>query len=205
MTISTRLLAAAALWCCLLPAGAITIVQTSGVPNGDAEWKQSVFFVFASDGLWAHTAASSAALAFCPAAGCVDEVYHGTSLSQELATRPGDTYELSFFVKANSGASKLSIFWDGALMALADLPNGPLQKYTFSGLVSSADSARLQVHGMNTDGGQLAFEGLSVMRVGDTADLPPVPPAQGIGEPGAALLLLAALGALVAVSRRRSA
>jgi hypothetical protein len=203
MNITTRLIAAAALWCSMLPATAVNIVQNPGFEQGAATWQHSEHFVFTSDGLWAHSDPFSARLTYCAVASCIDTLFHGAYISQLLNTRIGDSYDLSFFVRSFSGESSLSVFWDGTLLSLTGTPNGPMRKYTFSGLVSSANATLLEIHGANRSGEPMSFDDFSVMQIGGAAPPPTTTPSQAITEPGAYALLLAALGAMVIVKRRR--
>ncbi len=98
------------------------------------------------------------------------------------------------------------MFWDGALIAQTGTSNGPMLKYSFSGLVASANATLLQLHGYNSLNKHMSFDDFSVTSV---AGLPPpgaptAEPEQAVAEPAGLALLLAGIGALVVATRRRS-
>jgi hypothetical protein len=200
MNIPARLLISASLGLLAGNAAATNIVQNAGFEQGTAYWDYEHFALGPSP-LWAHTDPGMARLTYCATDACLDTLFDGAYIGQLLATTPGQFYDLSFWVRSFTGESRLSVFWDGALLAETGTPNGPMLQYSFSGLVASANATLLQVHGYNSLNQHMSFDDFSVVQAG--APTAPVAAAPAVSEPGAYALLLAALGALAFVKRRR--
>lgn len=185
MRLLTTLVLAASL--CLAPGAAMAgnIGRNPGAEAGGAHW-ESRHFIFGPSALWAHTDPGAARLSYCAAVNCLDSLNGGAFVGQLLATRPGDMHDLSFWVRSFDGERRLSVFWDRTVST---------QQTSFSGLVASAGSTLLQVHG-----GHLPFDDFSALRSADPE--PAAASVQSISEPGAFVLLLAGLLALALAGRR---
>ena len=200
MDIRARLIVAAIVCACAGSAAATNIVQNPGFEQGTTGWDYQ-HFVLRPSALWAHTDPGMARLTYCSGPSCLDTLNAGAYIGQLLATTPGQSYELSFWVRSFTGESRLSVFWDGALLAETGTPNGPMLQYNFSGLVASANATLLQLHGYNSLDQHMSFDDFSVVQT-VAAPEPSAPAALAVAEPGAIALLLAALGALAWVRRR---
>jgi hypothetical protein len=197
----------AALLC--MPARAINIVQNPGFELGTTSWDYEHFALGPSP-LWAHTDPGMARLSYCNYGGCLDTLNQGAFIGQLLATTPGESYDLSFWVRSFTGESRFSVFWDGTLIESKGTPNGPMLKYSFNGLAASANATLLQLHGYNSLNQHMSFDDFSVTTVSaPPGPLVPAPqiatpaPEQAVSEPAAMALLLVALGSLVLATRRR--
>jgi hypothetical protein len=105
----------------------------------------------------------------CVGNACVSTLDAGAYVQQSLATTAGQTYTLSFFVAENAGpTSEFSVFWNG--VQVADVLNPannslrsgtPWIQYSYSGLLATANSTVLQVHGRQ-DLGSILFDDFSV-------------------------------------------
>ncbi len=65
------------------------------------------------------------------------------TLSQDVATTPGETYTVSFFLSGDteSTTNSVEVFWNGALMvAVADNMSGGLTQYSFTAAANAIDS-----------------------------------------------------------------
>ncbi len=199
MTTQVKFIILAVLCVCSGDAAAINLVQNPGFEQGVAGWHYDRFAI-GPNPLWAHSAPGMARLTLCATESCLDTTNHGAFLSQQLATTAGQAYELSFWVRSFTGASRLSVFWDGGLLSETGTPDGPMLQYSFSGLVASANATMLEVHGYNSLNEHMSFDDFSV--VPSIRSLAPAP-ALEVAEPGAFALLLAAVGALVHTRRRK--
>jgi hypothetical protein len=188
MNIPARLLMGAALWLCAGSAAATNIVQNPGFELGTAG-RDDEHFALGPSPLWAHTDPGMARLSYCASPSCLDTLNSGAFVGQLLATTPGRFYDLSF--------------WDGAMLGETGTPNGPMRQYSFSALVASASATLLQLHGTNSLNQHMSFDDFSVVQVGALPVVPAPAPGLAVSEPGAYALLLAGLGALVLVTRRR--
>jgi hypothetical protein len=198
MGIRAKLLFSALLCAFAGNAAAINIVQNPGFEQATDSWDYAHFALGPSP-LWAHTDPGMARLTYCASDACLDTLFGGAYIGQLLATTPGADYDLSFWVRSFTGVSRLSVFWDGALLAETVTPNGAMLEYRFSGLVASANATLLQVHGYNSLNQHMSFDDFSVQRADAPAAMAPVDP---VSEPAGAALLLAALGALLLTRRR---
>ena len=189
MNIPARLILSAVLCVCASAAAATNVVQNPGFELGTDSWDYEHFALGPSP-LWAHTDPGMARLTYCASQSCLDTLNAGAFIGQLLATTPGEYYDLSFWVRSFTGESRLSVFWDGALLTQTATPNGPMQQYSFTGLVASANATLLQVHGYNSLDQHMAFDDFSVVQSGQML------------APAAYGLLLAALGALTFMRRK---
>lgn len=202
MAIPARFIIPAVLWLCAGAAAATNIVQNPGFEQGTARWDYEHFALGPSP-LWAHTGPGMARLSYCNHANCLNTLMSGAFIGQLLATTPGESYDLSFWVRSFNGVSRFSVFWDGALLDETGTPNGPMLQYRFSGLVASANATLLELHGYNSLNQHMSFDDFSVVHAVH-APLPLSPsPVLAVSEPGAYALLLAAMGALAVVRRRK--
>lgn len=200
MAIPAKLIVPALLWCCAGPALAGNIVDNPGFEDYSTGW-ESEHFGFGVRPLWAHTGPGMARLTYCDdVVECLGTLNRGAYLGQLLATGAGQRYDLSFWVRSFTGASRFSVFWDGALLTETGTPNGPMLEYRFSGLLASANATLLQVHGYNSLNEHLAFDDFSVVNAAPA----PVVPALVVSEPAALSLLLGGMAALAFARRRRS-
>lgn len=215
MNIPARLIIPALVCAWAGPAAATNIVQNPGFEQGTANWDY-LHFALGPSPLWAHTDPGMARLTYCSSESCLNTLNTGAYIGQLLATTPGQTYDLSFWVRSFTGESRLSVFWDGVLLTETGTPNGPMLQYSFSGLVASANATLLQLHGYNNLDQRMSFDDFSVVQTAAaSASMVPAAPAlpespavapeavQSVAEPGAYALLLAALGALVIARRRK--
>ncbi len=213
MIIPSRLLLSVAmsLGVAAAPASATNIVLNPGFEQGGFGWDSS-HYLFLTKPLWAYSGVGSARLSYCSRLDyCLDNLFEGAYLSQVLATRPGERYDMSFWVRSFAGDSRISVFWDGVELLKTPTPNGPMIQYSFSALAASAANTLLEVHSYNGTDQHLSFDEFSVTQVAPPgSQLPPVgnqpPPGNAapvhISEPGIYGLMLAALGALVMAQRR---
>ncbi len=208
MRITSTLIISSAL---LLSAGAaqsspVNIVLNPGFEQGSLYWDYHEHFQFFASPLWAHSDPGVARLTFCDHPSCLDELQSGAFIGQLLATQPGDSYDLSFWVRSFSGESRLSVWWDGALLTSTGTPNGAMRQYAFSGLMASANATLLEVHGYNMGDKHLGFDDFRVMKMAELTQpgQPPGAVAQPVVEPGAWALVLAALCALGFARGRRT-
>lgn len=179
----------------------VNIVQNPGFEEGSKHWKYA-HFSFVPNPLWARTGPGVARLTYCDRANCIETLNLGAYVSQLLSTRPGDVYDLSFWVRSFSGESRLSVFWDGSMLTATGTPNGPMRRYSFSGLTASASATMLQVHGYNSINQHMSFDDFSVVKRNAIMPQMPDPPLQPVNEPGIYALILLALGAMVMALRR---
>ena len=104
-------------------------------------------------------------LAFGPPLGNYDALLSGTgSLEQDVATTPGQHYQLSFYVAGDADASGTSFtaYWDGApVLAQTDVALG-FTHYTFDVVGDATDSTTQFFVDYATDGSGLHFDELSV-------------------------------------------
>jgi hypothetical protein len=200
MNIRTRFIIPAILWLFAGAAGATNIVSNPGFEQGNVGWDYE-HFALVNNAMWAHTDPGMARLTYCNHADCLDTLNNGAFFGQVLHTTAGEYYDLSFWVRSFTGESRFSVFWDGALLTETGTPNGPMLQYRFSGLVASANATLLQMHGYNSLNQHMSFDDFIV--VDAAAATAPVTPALAVPEPAAYALLLAGLGALVLVTRRR--
>lgn len=204
MKLHSKLLLSALLLAGSGATSAINIVQNPGFEQGTIGWDYAHFSLLNSP-LWAHTGPGVARLTYCSQAqACLDEIFSGAYLGQLLETTIGQQYDMSFWVRSFAGDSRISVFWDGVEVLKTATPNGPMIQYTLSGLSASANATYLEVHAFNGTDKHLSFDDFAVVQV------EPPPPslltpqaAFEISEPGIYGLLMAALGALIFVRRRR--
>jgi hypothetical protein len=173
------------------------LVANPGFENSYADW--SFIGMGLGGSYWAHSGNNSVATG-CVGHGCVDSLGSGSFVGQTLNTTAGTSYDLSFWVGENTGAtSEMSVFWNGAM--IADILNpannslntsGMLQ-YTFSGLLATSSLTGLEVHGRQDPGG-IGFDDFSVTASQAPADVP---------EPASAAILLTGLGMMGFLARRK--
>ena len=204
MSIASKILMCAALLGGAGAASATNIVQNPGFEQGVVGWN-SRHFTFYNSPLWAHTGPGMAQLTYCSHANfCLDDLFGGAFVGQLIATTPGQTYDLSFWVRSFAGDSRISVFWDGVEMLKTPTPNGPMLKYTLSGLMASVNATYLEVHAYNGTDKHLSFDDFSVVQLAPPSSIGVLPPAPfNISEPDIDGLMLAALGVMVFVQRRR--
>lgn len=205
MSIPTRFIIPAILLLCSGQAAADNVVLNPGFEQGTVGWDYEHFALGPSP-LWAHTDPGMARLTYCNHANCLDTLNVGAFVGQLLTTTAGHSYDLSFWVRSFNGESRFSVFWDGSMITKTGTPNGPMLKYSFTGLVASANATLLELHGYNSLNRGMSFDDFSVVRAAGASQIGMPEPEQehAVVEPGAIALLLAGLGAMVLVTRRRS-
>lgn len=206
MKLRTRFIIPALLSLCAAQAQAAAenIVVNPGFEQATVGWDYEHFALGYSP-LWAHSDPGMARLTYCNHANCLDTLNVGAFVGQLLPTTAGQSYDLSFCVRSFTGDSIFSVFWDGTMITKTGTPNGPMLKYTFSGLVASANANLLELHGYNSLNKGMSFDDFSVARASGAPQVGMPEPVQGqaVAEPAAYALLLAGLGAMVLVTRRR--
>ena len=184
-------------------ASATNLIQNPGFEQGALGWEYEHFAFFNSP-LWAHTGPGVARLTYCSNVGpCLDDIFSGAYVGQLVATTPGQFYDMSFWVRSFAGDSRISVFWDGVELLQTTSPNGPMVQYTLSGLTASANASYLEVHAYNGTDKHMSFDDFSLVQVAPATLMTPPAPVVEVPEPGSGALLLAALGAMVFVQRRR--
>lgn len=171
------------------------LVANPGFENGYDNWSMTMGVVNGTSRSGAYSAATG-----CVGHGCVSTLSSGSWFAQTLNTVAGATYDLSFWVGEYGGAtSELSVFWNGSMIADVlnpannTLSNGGMIQYAYSGLVASSASTGLEVHGRQ-DPGAIYFDDFSV-----TASQAP----NGVPEPASAAIVLAGLGMMSLLARRK--
>ncbi len=201
MSVIARIIAALTLACASLAASANNIVLNPGFEEGVKHW-QYEHFRFIPNPLWAHTGPGVARMTYCDDDKCLDTLNVGAYISQLLSTQAGEKYDLSFWVRSFAGESRFSVFWDGAMLAKSGTPNGPMQRYSFTGIAASANATLLQIHGYNSTDQHMSFDDFSVVRHIPPMMRDPAPPALPVSEPAIYGLILVALGVMVLTLRR---
>jgi len=116
-------------------------------------------------GWFATSSVFAELLAFGPPLGNYDALLSGNgSLEQDVATTPGQHYQLSFYVAGDADASGTSFtaYWDGApVLAQTDVALG-FTHYTFDVVGDASDSMTQFFIDYGTDGSGLHFDELSV-------------------------------------------
>lgn len=170
----------------------INLVQNPGFESGIDHWGMHHFSLGPNE-RWAHTGLRMARLTFCGTPDCLDTLDEGAFITQTLSTTPGERYDLRFWVRSVLGDSGFSIFWDGALLASAGTPNGPMREVVFAGLEASAARTMLQIHAYNTLDEHVSFDDFAVTASEGVA----------VHEPGVWSLLIAGIGVLIAARARK--
>lgn len=171
MTAIRKLVATCAVMCAsfVAPQAMANIVQNGGFEAGATSWTLSGMFL-QSNAQYAHTGTKTVATG-CVGHACVSTLNSGAFLRQDLATEAGVSYDLSFFVGENSGAtSEMSVFWNGVQIAdilnpanrtLPAVPFGGMVQYTFANLLANNTTTSLEIHGRQ-DPGAIYFDDVSV-------------------------------------------
>jgi hypothetical protein len=192
---TAKLVAIIALTVCGLPAFASNpnLVKNPGFELGSTDW-------IVSSGQFGPAHPHSGTKAFwtdCMYSGCVDTLGAGSYVRQTLVTSPGASYDLSFWVLPTYDASEYSIFWDGVLIDRRRLVGNTTTMIleTYAGLTATTSATVLEVHGRN-DPFHIAFDDFSVVESAASMTSP-------VPEPVAGSMLVAGLGALGFMRRRR--
>lgn len=151
-----------------------TVVDPSGNPPGAVGSNSNV----GHDTIFAHSGDNHANLGAVGVLG---------SLSQNLATTNGGTYNLSFWLANDSGAApnEFDVFWNGAqIYTQTNAPVSLYTQFTFNGLAATGPSTTLEFRYRNDD---------DYYRLDDVS-------VQTVPEPGVVWLLPAGL-ALVGLRR----
>jgi len=166
------------------------IVQNSGFEDGLANWTTGNMYVEPND--YAHTG-SSIAGSTCVGHSCVNTQGSGAYIAQTLNTVAGSSYNLGLWVsEAGYATSEMAIYWNGALVANVVNPanNNYLNwvQFNYNNLVATGSATVLEIHGRH-DPAAIFFDDISV-----TAAVP---------EPSSYAMLMAGLGALSLIAKRR--
>ncbi len=171
------------------------IVTNGDFENGTTGWSMTMGL----GNSWG-VGASTAALTGCVGHACVSTLGSGAFFQQNLATTAGQTYNLSFFVGENAGAtSELSVFWNGSLIAdilnpannTLDFNTNPgMIEFTFNNLLATGSSTSLEIHGRQDPAG-ISFDNVSVVA------------ANNVPEPASLALVGLGLAGLGAARRRK--
>jgi hypothetical protein len=142
--------------------GIINIVQDPSFELASDSWLLDGFSI---DGSTGHLSDTSAVTG-CVSNDCVTTLGSGAFVSQTLATSPGQTYDLCFWVTENSGpTSEMSVFWNGTLIADVLNPNNHgnsvWKEFSFAALPATGSATVLEVHGRQ-DPAAIFFDDFSV-------------------------------------------
>lgn len=151
------------------PSASANIVADPGFELNDGSWTFVFMFAFPFGPEYSHGGGISSAGGGCVGHSCVDSQGSGAYIAQTLTTIGGQSYDLSFWVAENGGAtSEMSVFWNGILIAdILDPANGTIGpgsnfiEFTFRGLPSTGPSTVLEVHGRQ-DPSTIFFDDFSV-------------------------------------------
>jgi hypothetical protein len=191
-----KILSMLALTVCGLPAFAdeTNLVKNPSFEVGSTDWILSDPFTISTS--WVHSG-THGIVTLCPSSSCLDTLGAGAYARQTLATTPGASYDLSFWVLPLSDASEYSVFWDGALIADRVLPGNSSSMIfqQFTGLAAATSATVLEVHGRNAPS-LVAFDDFAVFQSAAAV-------ASAVPEPAAASMLVAGLGVFGFMRRRR--
>ena len=162
-------------------ASASNIVLNPGFETGSfASWVAQNWFV---TGSLAHSGADAAATG-CVGPGCLD-LANGAFVYQNLATTPGQTYNLTFFYFPDFGTpNELRVLWGGNVVAdLVNLLSGQTYaQFSVTGLLAVGGTTRLEFFGRQ-DPAFLQLDDVCVDTVAGVCGVATVP------EPTSLLLL----------------
>lgn len=198
--LNTMMLSCALALCSGTAAASVNLVVNGSFEQGSTGWTTRGMSINQPGPGWEHSGVYAASTS-CTAHDCVSTAANGAYFGQTIATTPGTSYDLSFWVGENNGpTSEFSVFWNGVMIADVvnpanyTLPNKGMVQFSFTDLPATGARTTFEIHGRQQPG-VIAFDDVSVMSA--AASVIPVP------EPASMALLGLGAAALAATRRRR--
>ena len=141
---------------------------------------------------------SFAASTPCDGAACLEFAPGGSYFFQTLATTPGQTYDLSFYVVNNfldtiPGGEQFRVRFGGQDLGVVDFSGTNWTQFTYSGLQAAGATTFLAFNGRNDfSQGGMFFDNIVVQA------------STAVPEPSTWALLIAGFGTISGMMRRRS-
>lgn len=176
----------------------INIVKNPGFEDGQANWRTNAgsFYDWSRLELYAHSGVGSVR-SDCSPQTCLGA--NGYGFYQDLSTVAGESYDLSFWLGNLTGEGLYQVWWGGNMVAEHGIARGTEEFVFYDDLLARSSQTRLWITG-GTTGSYLSFDDFSVTLAGTT---PSPGPVAAVPEPGTYGMMLAGIGVLGYVARRR--
>jgi hypothetical protein len=83
----------------------------------------------------------------CVGSHCVDTPGAGAFMGQQIATVPGQLYDLGFWTGNGTGPGEFSVYWNGLLVDDQPLLTSTITQHSYTSLLATSDTAYLEIHG----------------------------------------------------------